>query len=82
MAVRTLYEATCDQDFRTNHKDAFECWINTPGNASLETDSGPIYFDQANVLSSLHPNTSRYDRNPEPHATIRLSDASLRGEDS
>lgn len=50
MSVQVTYEASCDQKFKDDYQNAFYAWVNTAGNAIIQTSAGAVEFDQAHVL--------------------------------
>ncbi|KAL9102619.1 MAG: hypothetical protein Q9163_002263 [Psora crenata] len=76
MPVLVIYHPECDQNFRSDYHSAFQQWIN---NNPVHTNQN-IRFDQALVLNGLHPTSSFYDPNPDPHVTVQLSTPALRAQ--
>ncbi|KAH6839524.1 hypothetical protein B0I37DRAFT_449432 [Chaetomium sp. MPI-CAGE-AT-0009] len=78
MPLRVVYNRDCDANFARLYGTAFANWAATAANS---THHG-ITFDQAEVLNGLHPTTSPADPDTTPHVTVRLTNATLRGQNS
>ncbi|KAH6627444.1 hypothetical protein F5144DRAFT_272955 [Chaetomium tenue] len=78
MPLRVGYNRDCDANFQRVYGTAFAAWAAVAANA---THHG-ITFDQAEVLNGLHPTTSPADPDTTPHVTVRLTNATLRAQNS
>ncbi|KAN0075166.1 hypothetical protein V8E54_007777 [Elaphomyces granulatus] len=75
--MKVIYEKSAGKAFKATYSQKLEEFLEW--NDSCSSPEGDIKFDEAKVVSGLHTSYCPDDDNPNPRATIRLSNEKLRG---